>query len=215
MLAASALGTNLGDFNVDRLGGQGSFLVFAALSAAAIATTAWRGAGYWVAIIVLRAAATNVGDAITHDWRLGFVLPSVVLMALTLAAGAVTREAEGRPVIDARYWLAMLIAGVFGTIAGDLASHTLGLERAALLLTLLTAAAVAARAQRAGGMMAYWIVVLAERCAGTSLGDSAAFGKDIRLGLPAAMLCFGAILCAALLGTLSARPRIAEPGAQA
>ena len=226
MFAASALGTNLGDFWVGELSfGRGmSFASLAALSVLAIWTDRndgrrgeaafWvsRGeAAFWVAIVALRAAATNLGDFLTHDLAFGFVTVTIVLGVATLVAGAFTRidPAKGNsPTIDIRYWVAMLIAGVFGTVGGDLAAHWMGLAAAAFALGGLLVLLIALRDRFAPvSVIAYWCVVLAERSAGTPAGDALASHRAAGLGLPMAMACTGGLLLAGLLAHgLSRKP---------
>nr|WP_294555804.1 hypothetical protein [uncultured Rhodopila sp.] len=208
MFAASAFGTNLGDFWVDfvSLGRAASFASLAVISGLAIRgdrRMARRSeGGYWIAIVALRAAATNVGDLLTHDFGFGYVAVSVVLALATLVAGWFTLAGaglRGTPAVDVRYWIAMFIAGVFGTVAGDLASHTVGLYAAGGLLCILLVAAISLRNRLApASVMAYWAVILAERSAGTPAGDALASGKAAGLGLPLATLCTGGLLLAAL-----------------
>ena len=209
MLAASALGTNLGDVFAGRLGlpGAVSFGLLVAASVLAIAGD-WRAGRrtelyYWIAIVVLRGAATNVADFLTEDLRLGFVLVMAVLAVVALLAGAQTRAGTmtrvASPVIDGWYWTAMLVAGVFGTVGGDLASHSVGLFAAAGLLTALLLAVLAARWQWfPAAMLAYWVVVLAERCAGTPIGDGLASRRGVGLGLLAATACTAVLFGVAL-----------------
>ena len=216
MFAASAFGTNLGDFVVDwlSLGRSASFASLAVISVLAIRSdrrSARSEAGYWIAIVTLRAAATNVGDLLTHDFGFSYVTVSIVLALATLIAGWFTLAGaglRGTPAVDGRYWIAMLIAGVFGTVGGDLASHTLGLYGAGLVLCILLAAAVSLRNRFApASVMAYWAVILAERCAGTPAGDALASGKAAGLGLPVATLCTGGLLLTALAARRRWRPR--------
>ena len=210
MLAASALGTNLGDVFAGWLGlpGAVSFGLLVASSVLAIAGD-WEAGRrtelyYWIAIVVLRGAATNVADFLTEDLRLGFVPMMAVLAVATLLAGARTRAGTGTrvasPVIDGWYWTAMLVAGVFGTVGGDLMNRSVGLFASAGLLTALLLAALAARRQWfPAAMLAYWVVVLAERCAGTPIGDGLASRRGVGLGLPAATACTAALFGAALV----------------
>ena len=216
MLAASALGTNLGDLvaEVLGLGKTGSFVALALISAAAIFADSRLGArseaGYWLAIVALRAAATNVGDFLTHEGKLSYLVVSIVLGFATLAAGyfcRVGRGANASPDIDARYWGAMLIAGVFGTVCGDMIAHSLGLLLANLILVPLTIAMILARAQfAAASVLGYWAIVLAERCAGTVVGDGLDSRHGLHLGLPVASV----ITCALLLAGLAMRQRRAH-----
>lgn len=46
--------------------------------------------GCWVANVAMRAAATNLADILTHDLTLGYVLVSVALWLLSLAAARFT-----------------------------------------------------------------------------------------------------------------------------
>ncbi len=209
MFAASALGTNLGDWWIDDLemDGAAGFLILSALCLAAIGLDRRTGRGgeawYWVAIVALRALATNIADATRHALGIGFLVPAIVLGAAALAAGWFTRPAEtrvGSPVIDGAYWTAMLIAGVFGTVGGDWGSSRLGLGVAAVVLVLLLLIVLRVRMQRfPAAMMAYWVAVLTERCAATPVGDWLASRRGLALGLPLAMACTGSLFTAALL----------------
>jgi uncharacterized membrane-anchored protein len=216
MFAASALGTNLGDFASDELGVSRwvSFAALAAISLSGILAdrriAARSEAGYWVAIVALRAAATNVGDVLTHDFRLGYAAVAAVLFVATLAAGALTRRDDRgsrTPRIDGGYWIAMLLAGVFGTVGGDLASHTVGLYAAAGgLIAVLLAVLMLRESLAPAALPVYWLVVLAERSAGTPVGDSLASERAVGLGLYVAILVTGGVFVIGLL-VRSTRPR--------
>ena len=208
MFAGSALGTNLGDFWDDGLG-LGRELSFASLALIGGLAVFADGrvsrrseAAFWTAIVALRAASSNVGDFLTHDLALNAAVITAVLGVATLLAGRLTRREPGgsTPLIDARYWLAMVIAGVFGTVGGDLVSHTVGLVTACTMLCAVLVLAVLGRSRfAAASVTAYWLVVLAERAAGTPAGDSLASGRALGLGLPLAMCCSGGLLALALL----------------
>ena len=205
MFAASALGTNLGDLWVDGLGLPRG-VSFASLSViCGLAVAADRVAGrrteafYWVAVVALRAAATEVADWLTHDLRLDYLLTTLILGAVALGLGARTRAVEGRMAIDGRYWAAMLPAGIFGTSGGDLVEHTLGMAVAAPLLTAVLAVVLAVRGRWFGtAVLGYWCAVLAERCAGTPVGDGLASRHGLGLGLPVATAVTGSLVLAAL-----------------
>ena len=224
MYAASALGTNLGDFWVDGLGlgREWSFVSLAVISALAIWAdrrfAAWTELGYWIAIVALRAAATTVADAMTHDLRWSYAISALMLAIATLVAGRFTNSsspAGGRgfsasPTVNGRYWIAMLIAGVFGTVAGDLASHTIGLFPAAGILAALLVALLVWRSFTApASITLYWCVILAERCAGTPAGDALASHRGAGLGLPTAIACTGGALVLGLLVRERTTPRTA------
>jgi uncharacterized membrane-anchored protein len=99
------------------------------------------------------------------------------------------------PLIDLRYWLAMGIGGVFGTVFGDLASHTIGMFPALIALGLGLIVVIFVRGALAPtSMLGYWCVVLAERAAGTPAGDWFASRRGLGLGLPVALFCTGTLL---------------------
>jgi uncharacterized membrane-anchored protein len=196
MLAASALGTNLGDLWAGSLfpGLLTSLAALLLVCVAAVVFDRIAGArsevGYWVAIIAMRAAATNLADFMTHDLALGYVTASVLLACLTLAAARFTHPdmtRGGSPKVDAAYWIAMFIAGLFGTVAGDLIHHTIGLYAASAILCVVLAGSIVARDMFAPlSVVLYWAIVMAERCAGTAVGDMLASRRAIALGVPLA-----------------------------
>jgi uncharacterized membrane-anchored protein len=159
-------------------------------------------AGYWVAILVMRAAATNLADIITHDLAMNYVLASAVLAALTAVAARFTHSDPvrgGSPLVDGAYWVAMFIAGLFGTVAGDLIHHTIGLYAASGLLCAVLAFLIITRDLAASAsVLLYWAIVMAERCAGTAVGDALASRRAVGLGLLAASVCTTALTIGAL-----------------
>ena len=213
MLAASALGTNLGDLvaEVFNVGRTGSLVTLSVVSVLAIFVDIRLGArseaGYWVAIVALLAAATNVGDLLTHDAKLSYLNASILLAMGTLVAGyfsRINRATNFSPDIDSRYWGAMLIAGVFGTVCGDMIAHSIGLLLATLILVPLTMVAIMVRSRFAAtSVLAYWVIVLAERCAGTAVGDGIESRHGLALGLPVATV----ITTSLLAGGLALRQR--------
>ncbi len=65
---------------------------------------------YWLAIIFLRAGATNVGDELIHIFGLTFIVASLMTCVATLVTGFfMVPPFTGAisPLIDLRYWLAM------------------------------------------------------------------------------------------------------------
>jgi uncharacterized membrane-anchored protein len=209
MYAASALGTVLGDFWAEGLS-LGLWLSFGSLIAITAALI-WgdirigrkNEACYWLAIILLRAAATNVGDGLTHVVGLDFVTASVTTGVATLLAGYFTipnSPAAASPLIDLRYWGAMFLGGAFGTVAGDLAAHSFGLFPALIALSVMLAVVIVSRSMFAPtSTVGYWCIVLVDRAAGTPAGDWFASRHGLALGLPIALACTGAALLASLL----------------
>jgi uncharacterized membrane-anchored protein len=208
MFVASAFGTVLGDFWAEglHLGLVLSFGTLVVITGLLI----WGDflkeqqteAFYWLAIIFLRAGATNVGDGLIHIFGLSFIFASLLTGVTTLVAGFFTLSPSTgatSPLIDLRYWLAMGIGGVFGTVFGDLSAHTLGMFPALIALALGLIAVILVRGALAPtSMLGYWCIVLAERAAGTPAGDWFASRRGLGLGLPAALLCVGAGLITAL-----------------
>ena len=217
MYVASGLGTNLGDLYAQylALGLVASFLLTMIVSAILIYADLKNGAKtetfFWTAIVIFRAGATNIGDFITHNLHVNYALASLVLAAATIAAGAATRPAPGgaSPMIDLRYWGAMFIAGVFGTIFGDLVAHATTFFAAFLTLGAALALVIYARRRFApAAIIGYWAIVLVERAAGTPLGDWLDSRHGLGLGLPIA----STITTALLLATLEWRRRAKSAG---
>ncbi len=99
-----------------------------------------------------------------------------------------------------RYWLAMFIGGAFGTVGGDLVSHSVGLAAASVGLAALLAAVIGARSFIApASMLGYWCIVLAECAAGTPVGDLFAEERGLGYGLPIAMTITGAAFALAFV----------------
>ena len=196
MLAASALGTNAGDLWAEVLlpGRFSSLAVLTAICAVAVRfdlqAAARSEAGYWIAIVMMRAAATNVADIMTHDLKTGYLGASVLLALLIAAAARFTRPDAARgstPLVDGFYWLAMALAGVFGTVAGDMIHHTIGLLAASVILCTLLAGLVVARdTWGRSSVQLYWCIIMVERCAGTAVGDGLDSRRGLGLGLPLA-----------------------------
>jgi uncharacterized membrane-anchored protein len=209
MLAASAFGTNVGDLWADILF-PGRMTSLAALLAICVAAVWYHRraserteAGYWVAIVAMRAAATNLADAITHDLSLGYVLSSLILSGVTLLGARYTTpdfSRSGSPRVDGAYWVAMFIAGVFGTVAGDLTHHTVGLYTASGALCVTLAGLILIREARApASVVLFWLIVMAERCAGTAVGDALASRRAVGLGVPIASAVTGFLTVLSLL----------------
>lgn len=109
MLAASALGTNVGDLWAEVLfpGRIASLISLLCICIAAVwyhrRAAARNETGYWIAIVAMRAAATNLADILTHELALGYVLASVLLGILTLVAARCTDldfSRSGSPRVD-------------------------------------------------------------------------------------------------------------------
>ena len=205
---ASMAGANSGDFAARylHLGHTGGLLPLALVFLAIVwaETRARRAteAYYWLAIIVLRTAATNLADLMTHDLRLGYPLTLAALAAFIVAIlifvaqrddvgrdGVAPESTDGRklPVTDSTYWLAMLTAGTLGTAGGDFTADELGLGVGYGSLVLIAVfLIVLLGALRIGKMSLfwYWAAIVAARTAGTTMGDFLPSRHGLDLGLP-------------------------------
>lgn len=204
---ASIFGTNLGDFYAHE-SGLGIVVGVALLAAiAAIVFAIERRDGrprevyYWLVIIVIRTGATNVADYLSHGGRVPAVALALALTGtLILLAWWSTRvrsasgpsSAAGLPDTGVTYWLAMLTAGVFGTVVGDDCSHLFGQGIASIGLACVLAIVLLVWKLNAVTSLAfYWLIVAIARTTGTAVGDWLAENKFIGLGLPLSTLVTG------------------------
>ncbi|HZZ95254.1 MAG TPA: hypothetical protein VFE23_22030 [Usitatibacter sp.] len=206
--AASIFGTNTGDFvagylHIGHLAGLPWLLVAFALilfleRISPVKTPLW----FWAAIITVRTAATNVGDAF-HDFGMGFAISvpvALVLFVLSVALYArlaPTRAANDTVQVTAPYWGAMMLAGVLGTVGGDAAAKFLSNPGAAVVFFALAWAAIAYFGRRHVLLLApaYWTVVALIRTAGTAGGDTIAHA----IGLAPSTVITGLVFLALII----------------
>lgn len=195
ILLASVSGTNLGDLYAHESGlGVGAGLAVLAAVAALVFAAERRDASprlvyYWLAILIIRTGATNIADFLA--WRAHVPLPLLLGgLAGVIAAGAALSRRGDRlapgsrpPNTNGAYWLAMLGAGVFGTVAGDVCSHAVGEGAAAVGLTAVLLAVLVAARGRWTEVAVYWSALAVARTAGTAVGDWLAENKALNLGL--------------------------------
>jgi uncharacterized membrane-anchored protein len=180
---------------------------------------------YWAAIVVVRTAATNLGDLLCGDFRLPRLAVSIALAlglsgAVALAWNAWRRAGNagsGRKRLllggSANYWLCMLIAGTLGTVMGDYVAHDrhLGNALASIALGLMLAGFFAMGRQ--GRMLLpalYWSTVVMVRAAGTTVGDFLA-QRDI-MGLALSTAVTGAAFVLLLAIQWGRRSRFTQSG---
>jgi len=190
LAVASIFGANLGDFLSDvlRLGHLYGLPILIVLLAIVFLAANWIKDNsiylFWAAIIIIRAAATNVADSF-HDFKIGLAY-SIPAVALVLLAVNVVWRFAGRDAssgnqipINGFYWTSMVLAGVLGTFGGDYLSYPAGLGNLWAMLISATAAlvvlAVRWRAVR-HDVFSYWIIIALIRTAGTAGGDLLAHG---------------------------------------
>ncbi|HUO23931.1 MAG TPA: hypothetical protein VMU59_15560 [Caulobacteraceae bacterium] len=213
---ASIFGTNMGDFyaheaGLGLLGGLpiliGLFLlVFIAERFDKLTHEAY----YWLCIIIMRTGATNIADYMAgrhgmHIDRLVLSLSfgaAIAVLALWAYSAARAKNEhltpKSMPDTDARYWVTMLLAGIFGTVLGDYFEKTIGENLAALVLPLVLAGALLLYRQKVMSViLGYWLVVGVARTAGTAIGDWFADNKAV--GLPLSTLCSGLVFVGVLV----------------
>lgn len=215
---ASIFGANMGDFvsKILHLGHYQGLLplavIFSAIVVAERRVTVPTEAWYWLAIVTMRTAATNMGDLLTHDFKIPYPVAMAgltgLLVAILLAEGhfaATERDgarARGMPAANGFYWAAMMTAGTLGTDIGDYVADILdlGVGLGSIALCIVLAVILGVR----GGLgllsgASYWVTVVAVRSAGTTVGDYCAGRHGLALGLPVSTACWGVALLVLLL----------------
>jgi uncharacterized membrane-anchored protein len=222
---ASIFGTNMGDLYAhdSGLGLIGGVPILIALFLAVYVAERFdkmtHQVYYWLCIIIMRTGATNIADFMAgrrgwhiDRWLLSAVL-GVVLAGLALLAHRAHHAANGPearktlPDTNPLYWVAMLTAGVFGTVLGDAVQGVIGQGVASLVLAVILAATLLV--YRKGVLplvLGYWLTVGVARTTGTAIGDWLAENKIINLGLPIATLITGVAFVAVLVAWRS-RPK--------
>jgi uncharacterized membrane-anchored protein len=197
---ASIFGANMGDLFARNLGlGHVAGLPFLALALAIVIVVErfdrmQQQSYYWLAIIIVRTAATNFADFAAGDLK----LPRIWVMAaltILLAAGLwlswqfawrrLANKSDNVLRADLGYWVCMFIAGTLGTVIGDFCSHNLHLDDAgamALLSPIVAALFLIGRQGPLRLLPFYWLTVAAIRAAGTAVGDF--LSSRHLLGLP-------------------------------
>jgi uncharacterized membrane-anchored protein len=179
---------------------------------------------YWLAIVVVRTAATNLADFFAGDMKLGkgwvtlgltILLVATVLLARFLASKRASdlgnRNGTGLPTTDAYFWASMLVAGTLGTVIGDVSSFGsgLGLERSTITLSVLLGAWFFWGRGLLRATPYYWFSIVLVRAAGTAVGDYFA-SRSLGLGLPLSTLSTGLLLLITLI--LWKPQRALQPG---
>ena len=212
---ASIFGTNLGDFYAHEsgLGISAGLLVLAILAGMTFLAERrdryTHEVYYWLVIIIIRTGATNIADYLAFELNIP-AIPLSAALAVAIAGLAwrmTARETEaeraangGLPDTGGTYWTAMLGAGVFGTVLGDVCSSAVGQGFASIGLGLLLALALLGRRRGTiAGIPSYWLTVATARTAGTAMGDWLAENKVLDIGLPLSTMMTGILFAAVLL----------------
>ena len=214
---ASVLGADTGDMLSRTLGlgywhGLPPLAVLFAATVLVARVAPRAEAWYWLGIIIVRTAATNLADLQTLVVGQPMLVTAAVFAAIlaALAARPSSTAAARLPVADGWFWAAMLAAGTAGTALGDDLSfgQDLGppLASASTTPALLLVFGWRATSRRAG-CATFWTTVVAVRTWGTTVGDMTAD----RFGL----IPCAAIVLALFVGLLLAwRPTRAPAGLQ-
>jgi uncharacterized membrane-anchored protein len=228
---ASIFGANMGDLFARNLGlGHVAGLPFLALALAIVIVTErfdrlQHQSYYWLAIIIVRTAATNFADFAAGDLKLPRIWVMAALTILLVAALWLSWQFAWRRFAsktdnflraDFGYWVCMFIAGTLGTVIGDFCSHNLRLDDAGAMGLLSPIVAALFLIGRRGPLRLlpfYWLTVVAIRAAGTAIGDFVS-GRNM-LGLPASTAATGVLFLALLIvwkeSATSERALVAEP----
>src|SRR3981189_3494473 len=103
IMIASICGANMGDFIPDvlKLNDLGGLLMLALIFAVIVLANQWSRRGseapYWLAILVVRAAATNLADLGIGPIHLDYITVSACLAALLVAILALRRASSLQP----------------------------------------------------------------------------------------------------------------------
>jgi uncharacterized membrane-anchored protein len=226
LILASIFGANAGDFLADvlHLGHLSGIPYLAACLAALFVierlTPHPSAIYFWVAIIIIRASATNIGD-VFHDLHIGFAYSVPLTAALLMICVTIWRTARpsdtaaGTIPVNGFYWITMFVAGVLGTVGGDAMSYGVRLGNAGATLAIGAPLALALFIGRKGlltQLYYYWITVALIRSAGTAAGDWLAHGP---IGMTLATVASGAVFFAAVLFTYTASQENVRPGVYA
>lgn len=227
---ASVFGANMGDLFARNLGlGHIAGLPFLAAALAIVISVEHfdrmrHQSYYWIAIIIVRTAATNFADFAAGDLKLPRLWVMAALTIILMAALWTSWQFAWRRLAnktddvlraDLGYWVCMFIAGTLGTVMGDFCSHNMHLGDAGAALLLSPVVAILFLTGRRGLLLLlpfYWLTVVAIRAAGTADGDLLS-GRNL-LGLPLSTAVTGILFVALLVfWKQSARPERAAVGA--
>jgi len=218
---ASVAGANTGDFVSEYLGighVRGLPVLVLALMAILMAErrefrlhTTW----YWLAVVTIRTASTNLADFLTVDLHLGRPATLAGLAVMLFAIFPMARSearllmssvmmarpyGRARPMTDAGYWSALIVASTLGSVLADWCNTGLGLGglRASLLLVVAAALVFALHTTNwISRLRLYWITIVVLLAAGTTLADLLARDPHLHLGLPlSTVLSVGAMAVA-------------------
>ena len=160
---------------------------------------------------IVKGLSTALGEA-TSDYLVRELRPApAVVLGFACFVGAMTVQLTRRRYVAWSYWLAVVMVGVFGTMAADVLHVGLGVPY--LVSTVLFAASLAAifvawyrtektlsihSIDRPTREVFYWGAVIATFALGTSVGDLTAI--TFHLGYATSVLVFVAVIAIPILG---------------
>ena len=180
IMVASIFGCNLGDWLAD-VAGLGHLnglpilsIAFSLLLVGARAAPSLAPILFWAVVIVVRAAATNIGDSLHDfgvDFKVSIPLASVLLANLALLTWS---PASAPSPAKALYWITMFTAGALGTLGGDylsFAAHLGNLSAMAVSAVPILALLALRKWPIFSGSLFYWLTIGLIRTSGTAGGD--------------------------------------------
>lgn len=213
--AATVFGANMGDllsqyFGLGSVGGVPMmfFVLIVVLVCEHLDASSNSKVWYWAAIVLIPMAATNLGDfAVAHGYSRRWLLAGLsVVLVITyfggrsesehlLAMRLLTRPGRAaRPLTDASYWVAMIVASTLGPVLSDFGAYGLGLGSfgaAAVLLVMLAGSFALHLLPSPSRPLVHWLTVVLIRAAGTALADLLVRSPGLHMGLAAATVAAG------------------------
>jgi uncharacterized membrane-anchored protein len=169
---------------------------------------------FWIVKLLTTAMGEAISDYLVNDWNkyLG------VLLGFVVFAVAISFQFRGRTYSTGRYWLAVSMVAVFGTMCADVLHVVIGLPYVAsfVLYAVLLAATFTAWYRSEGTLdihtvnpgrreVFYWLTVIFTFAMGTAVGDLTAM--TLHLGyLASAFMFLGALLLPLVAWRLGASP---------
>ncbi len=209
---ASMCGTNLGDLfpDVFKLGTPVALIIlgvcFIGLNLIDRASKSGNEAFYWLTILVVRAAATQIADFSVEQRHWAYFPVAAVLACMLVGLVAIHARTRGPekertlPRTSGWYWITMLTAGALGTIVGDGLGHAFGPMTTGVPISVVSATLALAivlyvrRRLQPGAGASYWLAIVTVRWWGTNAGDILAFVTSLVVSLAVTGLALAAVL---------------------
>ncbi len=158
---------------------------------------------FWIIKMMSTTVGETAADFLSTDLHLGLIITSAV-MALLLVV-ALFFQVQGKHYIPSRYWIAVVLVSVFGTLITDNLSDRLGvpliISTGLFSIALIVTFSVWYRMEKTLSIHAidstnrelfYWTAILFTFALGTAAGDLVAEG--LNLGYANSALLFGSLI---------------------